>query len=589
MVIVKARKKSCINHSRNSKLVKVLLLLLYLTICYSCFSQDTSDDEKDFGRVYGGVESNMQYYLDDSGLDVIQPDEPFRSNNYFNVNYNYKNWTAGIQIESYEPNALLNYNPQFKGTDLATYFFKYRTEKWKITLGHFYEQFGSGLLLRAWEDRPLGINSALRGGRVKYAPNTNFNFTLLYGRQRSGFSVTDGDIYGFDADIFLGEYLNLYEKNQDLSLGFSYVGRYESVPFEDPNFNELTNSYSFRFDYLYNSFYLNGEANYKAKDGLLNVQNELSNQFVKPGSAYQINFGYSELNLGLDVTLRRLENMGFFSEREPSIFVNSEGEVQTSFDYLDKFLNYVPALTKQHHSQLANIYVFQAQNAVLFEGSEIMRAGETGGQIDFFYTFEKGSDLGGKYGTEFSVNLSSWYNLPGTYTFNPPDYDVDFFGIGNKYFHDYNIELKKKLNESWHIGANYINQYYDQRFLGGGKLVKTDIITSEATYNFTKVQSLRIELEKMFADADRKDWVGGTAEFNLNKEFSFYVWDIYNYGNDDPSRQVHYLNVGGSYRKSAFSVTINYGRQRGGLVCVGGVCRFVPESTGFSLSFNTSF
>ena len=589
MVIVRARKKSCINHSRNFKLIKVLSFSIFLSIYCTCFSQDDSDNEKNFGRVYGGIESNMQYYLDDSGLNVVQPDEPFRSNNYFNVNYNYENWTAGLQVESYEPNALLNYNPQFKGTDLATYFFKYKAEKWKITLGHFYEQFGSGLLLRAWEDRSLGINSALRGGRINYSPNSNYDFTLLYGRQRSGFSVTDGDIYGFDADIFLGEPLNLYEKNQDLSLGLSYVGRYESVPFENPNFNELTNSYSFRFDYLYNSFYFNGEANYKAEDGLLNVQNELSNQFVKPGSAYQINFGYSELNLGLDVTLRRLENMGFFSEREPSIFVNSQGEVQTSFDYLDKFLNYVPALTKQHHSQLANIYVFQAQNAVLFEGSEIMRAGETGGQVDFFYTFEKGSDLGGKYGTEVSVNLSTWYNLPGTYTFNPPDYDVDFFGVGNKYFHDYNIELKKKLDESWHVGANYINQYYDQRFLGGGKLVKTDIITSEATYNFTKVKSLRLEFEKMFADADRKDWVGGTAEFNLNKEFSFYVWDIYNYGNDNPSRQVHYLNIGGSYRKSAFSVTFNYGRQRGGLVCVGGVCRFVPESTGFSLSFNTSF
>ena len=589
MVIVKVKKKNFTNLLKNCSLYRFILLITFAFFYQISFGQEKSEDKSYYGRVYGGLESNSQFYLDDSGLGVVQPDEPFRSNNYINVNYNFKKWTGGLQVESYEPNALLNYNPQFKGTDLATYYLKYKTEKWNITLGHFYEQFGSGLLLRAWEDRSLGINSALRGARIHYTPNSNYDFTLLYGRQRSGFSVTDGDIYGFNADVFLGEQLNLYEKNQDLSLGFSYVGRYESVDFENPNFNELTNSYSFRFDYLYNSFYINGEANYKSEDGLLNVQNELSNQFVKPGSAYQVNFGYSQLNLGVDVTLRRLENMGFFSEREPSIFVNSLGEVQTSFDYLDKFLNYVPALTKQHHSQLANIYVFQAQNSVLFEDSEIMRAGETGGQIDFFYTFEKGTDLGGKYGTQVSINLSSWYNLPGTYTFNPPDYDVDFFGIGNKYFHDYNIELKKKLNESWHIGANYINQYYDQRFLGGGKLVKTDIFTSEATYNFTKEKSLRLELEKMFADADRKDWVGGTAEFNLNKEFSFYVWDIYNYGNDDPSRQVHYLNVGGSYRKSAFSLTLNYGRQRGGLVCVGGVCRFVPESTGFSLSFNTSF
>jgi hypothetical protein len=34
---------------------------------------------------------------------------------------------------------------------------------------------------------------------------------------------------------------------------------------------------------------------------------------------------------------------------------------------------------------------------------------------------------------------------------------------------------------------------------------------------------------------------------------------------------------------------LRIGRQRGGLVCVGGVCRFVPESSGLTLTFNTSF
>lgn len=549
----------------------------------------TDEDEKDYGRVYGGFETNAQLYLDDSGLNFVQPDEAFRSNNYLFLNYNLKNWTAGLQLESYEPNALLNYNPLFDGTGVGTFYVDYKTSKFQATAGHFYEQFGSGILLRAWEDRALGINSALRGLRIKYSPNYNINITALYGRQRSGFHITDGDIYGLDTDIFLGEWLNLYEKNQDLSIGLSYVGRYENVNFENPNFNELTNAYSFRFDYLNNSFYLNGEATYKDEDGIIDTQGNLSNDFVEPGHAFQLNFGYSSRNYGVDVTLRRMQNMSFLSEREPQTYTNFEGELNSSLDFLDGILNFAPALTKQHHSQLSNIYVYQAFNGVSFVDPQIMRAGETGGQIDFFYSIPKDTFLGGKYGTEISINLASWYNLPGRYTFSPPAYNVDFFGIGNKFFQDYNIVITKKINDDWHVGASYIDQFSDLRFLDGRDPVHADIVVADATYNFTESKSIRLELEKMWATADRKDWVGGTLEYNPSENLSFYVWDIYNYGSDKTEEQVHYLNFGGSYRKGRYRVALNYGRQRGGLVCVGGVCRFVPESSGLTLSFNTSF
>ena len=32
-----------------------------------------------------------------------------------------------------------------------------------------------------------------------------------------------------------------------------------------------------------------------------------------------------------------------------------------------------------------------------------------------------------------------------------------------------------------------------------------------------------------------------------------------------------------------------FGRQRGGLICIGGVCRYVPESNGFNLNLSHSF
>ena len=64
---------------------------------------------------------------------------------------------------------------------------------------------------------------------------------------------------------------------------------------------------------------------------------------------------------------------------------------------------------------------------------------------------------------------------------------------------------------------------------------------------------------------------------------------MYNYQNPVEEKKIHYYNFGGSYSKGINRYTVNYGRQRGGLVCTGGICRYVPESTGLSFSITTSF
>lgn len=565
---------------------KLFLLLLPISIG-GLYAQETDTIQpkkiSDL-NVYGSFESTSQWYLNDEQRSISQPEDPIRSNNYYLLNYQYNRWTAGVQFEAYAPNALLNYNPGFKGGGLGLYFLNYRTEKFEATAGFFYEQFGSGLLLRAWEDRALGINTAIRGGRIVYRPSNNVRLTALYGQQRSGFDVSDGKIFGFDSEFNLGSLFKFEET--DLYFGASYVGRYEKTDIPDPAFEELTNSFAGRLNFIHGSFYFSTEYNYKMEDAVLDTQNYVNNEFIKPGSALLVNFGYSVEGLGIDATFRRIENLRFLTEREPTVAAD---QVSTSLNYNDKVLNFTPSLTKQHHSNLANIYVYQAQAKVDYLGPEIMKAGETGGQIDIFYDFDKETFLGGKYGTKVAINLSSWHNLPGQYRLIPSDYDTNFFGIGEKYFSDYNIEIKKKVSESLHTGLYYIKQFYNKEWIEGGEKVNTNIVVGEAIYNFSPTKSIRLEGEHLWADADMKNWVGGTLELNLNDKYSLYVWDIFNYGNDDENKQTHYYNVGGAYRIGATRIAGNYGRQRGGLVCVGGVCRFVPESTGFTLSLSTAF
>ncbi|MEM6717889.1 MAG: DUF6029 family protein [Bacteroidota bacterium] len=558
---------------------KKLLCLSLALACSIAFAQNQNEEDKrNYGTLTGGFESIVQWYNDDPGLGKFAEDEHVRSNNYLKLDYNIGNWFAGIQVESYAPMPLLNYSPKLDDTDIAQYYAMFKNRKLEITVGYFYEQFGSGLILRGWENRPLGINNSFRGARIKYEPSNSLSFTGLYARQRDGFEVSEGEIYGFNSEIDLTNLFKL--ETSTLAAGFSYVGRKEDIPeqFQNTGFDELTNTFSVRLDYSGNSFYSGIEYITKSKDAIVNTQRYIEN-FVEPGSGFLVNFGYSQKGLGIDATLRRLENMSFFSEREAS------GNV-----FNENIMNYLPGLTKQHDYLLTNIYVYQAQPTISVPDPSLLKFGEIGGQIDIFYNFKKGTPIGGKYGTKIALNAAYWAGLRGDFNFTDRQANIDYFGFGEKYFSEYSLEVRKKWNRKWQSIFYYVNQYYNERFIVDKLgVVNSNIGVVETTYRINSKRSIRAELQHLWTPDDMKNWAGATLEFNVNPRLSFYVNDIYNYGNDNEEDQIHYYNVGGSYARGATRVAINYGRQRGGLICVGGVCRFVPESTGFTLNLTTAF
>ncbi|WP_299361272.1 DUF6029 family protein [Winogradskyella sp.] len=557
-------------------------LILLLVFCLSL--HQASSQILDNLRV--GLESNMAWYNDDKRTgpffdgDNNDGDEHVRVNSYLKLDYDFlKNFTATVQVESYEPLPLLNYSPNFDGTDLGIYSLNYKNSKLEVNAGHYYEQFGSGLVLRNWEDRQLGLNNALLGGRAIYMPTDYLSLTGLYGKQRVGFKTSEGDIYGFNAVVDIFSIFNI--EDSSLSLGFSYVGREEETDIEEPNFDDLTNVFSGRVNFSKNSFYASAE--YVAKsDDVVVLAGQLINDFVEPGSALLFNTGFSTKGFGVDATFRRLENMGFFSERETT------GNV-----FLENNINFTPALTKQHDYLLTNIFVYQAQSQVVFVDPQLMEAGEIGGQIDVFYNIKKGTPLGGKYGTKLAFNASYWAGLKGDYDFGELSYDVDYFGFGEKYFSDISLEIRKKWNKKWNSIFYYVNQYYNQRIIEdnfSGEQIQANIVVGETFYKFGRIgQSVRLELQRLWSNSDNHNWVGGTLEYNVSPRLSFYVNDIYNSGDDSSTSENHYYNFGGSFNKGTTRVSLNYGRQRAGLVCVGGVCRFVPEATGLSASLLMNF
>jgi len=545
--------------------MKKIILIALALFTFQAYSQEKN--------ISGSFISNSQYYLDDNKTGDFNEDNRFRSNNYLKIDGNYNNFSIGIQLEGYAPQAILNYSPTFnKEIGLGNYYLNYKTKKLDITAGHFYEQFGNGLILRSWEDKELGINNALVGGRINYSPTKEIYLTALYGKQRAGFKLSDGEILGFNSEISLSDLFKLQKST--INFGFSAVSRIQEVENSVPEFTKNTNAYSGRLNISSGNIYSNIEYVLKNEDALVEFQNVKTDKLAE-GNAFVFNTGYSKKGLGIDATFRRLENMNFFSDRE------QDGNV-----YNQQVVNYIPSLTKQHDYSLSNIYVYQAQPKLSF--NPIGKAGEIGTQIDIYYNLKKGTLLGGKYGTKLALNYSTWYGLKANYDLVNRTYSSDFLGFGKKYFTDANIEIRKKWSKKWSSIITYTNLYYNKRYVEEtvGE-VNANIFILESTYKFSNKKSLRIEGQHLWTQDDKKNWWASTVELNLSPKVSFYATDMYNYGNE--LKKIHYYNFGGSYTKNNTRIALNYGRQRGGLLCVGGVCRVVPESTGFSLALNTSF
>ncbi|WP_457616327.1 DUF6029 family protein [Lutibacter sp.] len=521
----------------------------------------------------GNFVSNSQYYVDDSKTGDFNESDRFRSNNYLKLDAAFKNFTFGLQAEGYAPQSLLNFPQRFnKDIGLATYYVNYKSSKLDATAGYFYEQFGSGLILRSWEDKQLGLNNALRGGRIAYTPFSYLQFTGIYGKHRVGFTVSEGETYGFDSNFNLSEALKI--EKMSLTLGFSIVNRTQNIAATNPNFNNGTNAYSGRINFNKNNFYTNLEYVLKSEDALVEFGYVNTNSLAK-GNALLLNLGYSQKGLGINTTFRRLENMSFYANRE------EEGNIDNEL-----LVNYLPSLTKQHDYGLANIYVYQTQSRLTY--NPIGKAGEIGFQADVFFNAKRGTKIGGKYGTKFSLNYATWYGLDATFDIANRTYSANFLSFGKKYFTDFNIEIIKKWNKKWSSTFSYINLFYNKKYIEetSGK-VNANIAAVEAIYKFLKTKSVKMNVQHLWTKEDKKNWVAGLFELNLSSKISFFASDLYNYGND--IKKIHYYNVGTSFTKNSTRLALSYGRQRGGLLCVGGVCRIVPESTGFGLTVNTSF
>lgn len=532
---------------------RLRIIILFLTGLPAVSNAQSQSVEKYIkGRFNGSFETYSQYYLKNKIVTEL-PQDRIGSNNFLKLDYNYGKFTAGVQFEGYLP-AVLGFYPFVLDPKSKTVnkYFKYTTDKFSVQVGDFYEQFGNGLILRSYENRQIGINNAIEGANVYVEPLPYVKLKALFGRTRRFFDYTNTLVRGTDVELDINKMLQKEDSKISATLGGSYVGKYQSFSGggSSDDFPSTVHAYAARVSLNAGDFNLESEYVQKDRDPHL-----LNNMSFEQGRAFQLDATYTKNNFGVSATFRSLYNMDFTNDREEEFATIAP-------------VNFIPALTKQHDYLTSNIFVYAPQ----FRG-------ETGFQTDIYYSFKPGTMLGGKYGTKLSSNFSLYSGL---------NQNKDIFSLGRaRYYRDANIEMKKKLSKSFELTVGLQQIFYNAAVIQKPELGLVDayITGVGGLYKWAPKKSVRFKAEHLYSEQNEGSWVSMLTEFSFSSPYMFFVSDLYNYG----TTNIHYYNIGSSVTKNSTRFSMSYGKQRPGLLCVGGICRFVPASYGFTATLTTTF
>lgn len=542
-------------------------------------------------QVSGNVGILWQSYAEDSLIGAVVPPSKTGYNAFANVLYNQGDFSAGIRYESYL-NSVLGFPGRFDGSGVGYRFARYadRDRGIDVTVGNFYDQFGSGLVLRAYEERNLGIDNALDGFRLVLTPKDGLRLKFIYGKQR--FDFQDGLINGpgvvraVDAEADLNTLVAAWaDKPMKVTLGASFVSKFQ--PGTSFNVDSLVlampqniGSWSYRVNAVRKGWIASAEY-----AGKINDPSADNGYTYRNGEAFLATLGYSKKGLGMLLTAKMVDNMSFRSDRDLRLF--------------DLPINYIPAVTQQHTYNLA---------ATLYPYATVI-TGETSASAEVFYTIPKGSKLGGKYGTKLSASFSAANSLDttrfaeGTREQVLYGYERNSWGPGEELFvRDFNVTASRKFNKRfkakyafYHFDFNTSTTPVTTDYKG---IVNANIHVLETQFKVKPKQSLRTELQGLWVGEDKDDpsllqdkghWATVLAEYTWSPHWFVSVLDQYNFGNNDEAKRVHYVYGAAGYIQGPHRLSVGYGKRREGIFCVGGVCRAVPASNGFEVTFTSSF
>lgn len=521
----------------------------------------------------GSIQSDILIPQDDEKIGTEHYSDWALTNTYVDLKLGSKYVDAGTRFEFLE-HPLPGYEKDFKGWGFPHFYVKGHVKNVELTLGDYYEQFGSGFVLRTYEERSLGIDNALRGARLVYNPVNGTSIKALTGKQRRYWDHNDALVSGVDVEVGLEQFIKPLETaGTHISIGGSWVIKHESAD-DDAIFVDAThrlklpenvNAWDARVNVNHKGFSVLAEYAQKTQDPSFD-----NGYHYGRGNVAMLSTSYSKKGMSLLLQAKRSEGMSFRSRR--------------SMNGTSSFINHMPAFTHDHTYALAATYPYATQ-----------LNGEWAFQAELGYSFKKNTALGGKYGTKVKLNVSHVRGLDNGDIKNPvtegriigsDGYKSGFFKMGETFYQDINVIVDKRFTRDFSLIFMYMNQRYNMTVVEGhGGMINSNILVADGKYKFSPKLTMRCELQYQFCDGDEGDWAFGLAELSFAPHWMFTVSDQWNCGETD----LHYYQALVTYNLKAHRFQLGYGRTDDGFNCSGGVCRWVPASKGFTFSYNYTF
>lgn len=572
---------------------------------------DGQDNDAKKFTLHGSLQTDiLTAASEDNKIGTGTYDDKFMTNTYAELHLLNKYFQAGARLE-YLDHPLPGFEKDFKGWGVP-YFYIKGNYKWaELTLGDYYDQFGSGLIFRAYEERSLGVDNSLRGARLALKPFKGVSLKLIAGQQRYYWHHRNMDscspwTYGGDLELSVDQWVRrMDESGTRLTLGLSAVSNHKGKAEKDiysirptgetdpATGDEVIAAYKLNMPKDVAAFDVRanlqkGNYNFLAEYAWKSQDPSSRNSYIyKRGKTLLLSGSYSKRGMSVLLQAKRSEDMAFRS--------------RSTIDAITPcYINHLPAFSMQQTYTLAALYPYATQ----------MTPGEWAFQGEVGYNFKRHTALGGKYGTNVKVNFSNIRaidqhvnGLSGDELMGTDGYKSHFFKFGDAvYFRDVNVQIEKKVSKPLKLNFMYSYQRYNQKVVEGHgyDAIKSHIFIAEGKYQFSPKVTLRGEAQYLHTRQDQKDWWFGLLELSVLPNFMFTVSDQFNahvpMHNADGSEneaggtnKVHYLMGSVTYTHGAHRLQVGYGKTRAGYNCSGGVCRYVPASKGLQASYTFNF
>ncbi|MBR9922756.1 MAG: hypothetical protein GYB31_18145 [Bacteroidetes bacterium] len=553
------------------------MLFCFLMLLLPAFLQ-----AQDGGRFSGNLQANGNFFMRDTligAANTPQYDHQLYGADAW-LNLNYSNWgfDFGVRFDLFNNSNLLNPQSSYTDQGIGNWYVNKHFDKLHISAGYLYDQIGSGIIYRAYEQRALAIDNALAGLRLAYDILPDWQIKVFTGRQKQQFELYGSVIKGMSVDGFIA---GPEGKSWTLAPGFGIVNR----TLDDPSMNSLVatintylkedafvpvyNSYAFS---LYNTLYAGKftwyvEGAYKTDDAMNDEFMEretvsgdtVVGRFISgPGSVLYTSVGYANKGLGITLEGKRTENFVFRTRPQEELFRG--------------LINFLPPMAR------VNTYRLNARYT-----AAVQPLGELAFQGDITYAPSRKMS--------FNVNFSNITTLEN-----------------DLLYRELYTEFSLKKGRKWQLLTGVQFQNYNQEvfeFKPNVPIVETMTPYADFLYRLPKKKSIRFEAQYMFTGQDSKgqkhdygDWLFGQVEFGIAPHWTFTVSDMYNIGPGKRSPvdgetgeklRIHYPRVDIFYTYNSSRFSLSYVKQVEGIVCTGGICRVEPAFSGVKVSVNSTF